>query len=129
MELRRYRKNHKLKPETVDSSEFVAFWSDTKFVCALDRQGVEWMLHSDFSLQKVEAGVPELVRCHRGVLVRMNAVDRLITHRRPGKRHPGHYCVVNGKEFAVSRHQKDAFHYQYRTHVAQHGFMPAAVAA
>lgn len=129
MELRRYRKNHRLKPESVDSSVFVAIWADCKFVHGLDEEGVEWMLCGGYTLKEIETGTTEFTRVHRGVLVAVAAVDRLMSTTPPDQVAPKHYCTVRGREFPVSRRFKPSLHRKYRAHVAQRGFTTPAVAA
>lgn len=128
MELRRYRKNYRLKPEAVDSSVFVAFWADDKFVRGLDAEGVEWLLFGDHTLKEIEAHAPGFTRIHRGAIVSVAAIDRLMSRTPEGKKAPEHYCVVGGRELPVSRSCKSALYYQYRAHVSEHGFKAAAAA-
>lgn len=128
MQLRRYRKNYRLRPEAVESSVFVAFWADDKFVRGLDAEGVEWLMHGQHTLKEIESGTTGFTRIHRGAIVSMAAVDRLMSRPPVGKKAPEHYCVVRGRELPVSRSCKSAVYFQYRAHVSEHGFK-AAVAA
>jgi hypothetical protein len=128
MELRRYRKNHRLRAEKVDSAIFVAFWSDDKFVWALDAQGVEWMLFHKHSLKEIEVGDTSLTRAHRGSLIRVSAIDRVMSRNEQHKCKPDYFCVVGGREFTVSRTCRPSLYALYRAHVAEHGFVPAVAA-
>ena len=129
MQLRRYPKDYRQKPESVDSSEFIAFWADSKLVMAMDKQGVEWLLMGGFTLQKIEAGDDDVIRTHRGALVRINAVDRYMSRHYPDKTNPERYCTVHGREFPVSRGYKSNFEYTFQDQVSRHGFIRTAVAA
>jgi hypothetical protein len=128
MELRRYRKNHKLRAETVDSSVFMAFWSDDKFVHGVDASGVEWMLFHTHSLREIEEGDSSLTRAHRGSLVRVSAIDRVMSRPSAHKFKRNHFCVVSGREFIMSRMYRAALYAQYRAYVSEHGFVPAVAA-
>jgi hypothetical protein len=128
MELRRYRKNHRLKPEIVESSVFVAFWAEDKAVFGLDAEGVEWMLCSEFTLRVLESGDKGLTRTHRSSLVRVEAVDRTMQRPNPTNRHHEAYCVIFGREFSISRACKNTFFFRYHAHVSEHGFATAAAA-
>jgi len=128
MELRRYRKNHRLRAEKVDSSVFVGFWADEKFVRALDVDGVEWLLFHTHSLQEIEAYDSNFTRSGRGGLVRVSAIDRVMTRPSKHKFKHDHFCVVGGREFKMSRMYRAALHAQYRAHVVEHGFVPAVAA-
>ncbi|MBV4524370.1 hypothetical protein KVG88_30310 [Pseudomonas sp. SWRI74] len=128
MELRRYRKNHRLRAEKVDSSVFVAFWADDKYVHALDRDGVEWMLCGKHSIKEIEAGDPRVTRAHRSSLVRVSAIDRVMSRNELRKNKPDYFCVVGGREFGVSRTCRPTLYAQYRAYVAEHGFVPAVAA-
>ncbi|MFJ3487102.1 hypothetical protein ACIPL1_27340 [Pseudomonas sp. NPDC090202] len=129
MKLRRYAHSHGIKVQRVDATEFVAFWSGDKQVHAMDANGKEWRLFSDVTLQMIEKGVTGLIRAHRGTLLRLEVVDRVMVRHVPGNKHAEHFCTVGGREFGISRKYKSAFYYAYHTHVAQHGFASMAVAA
>lgn len=78
MKLRRYKKvieDGRYRMEECDSSDFVAFWSDNKYISARDRDGVEWLLHADHSLVKIEAGAEGITRISRSTLVRIDAIE------------------------------------------------------
>lgn len=132
MQLRRYRKNWLRRPEKIDSSVFVAFWGDEKFVSALDVNGVEWMLVGKQTLKMIQAGDAGLVRIHRGSLVRLEAVEAMTTRNErssaSGFVTRDHCCVVGGREFKVSRKCKPAVCALYDSHVAQQGEAPAVAA-
>ncbi|WP_426237543.1 hypothetical protein [Pseudomonas sp. TWP3-2] len=132
MELRRYRKNWHRRPEKVDSSMFVAFWADQKFVSALDAEGVEWLLAGKDTLKSIEAGDPSLTRIHRGTLARVEAFERLGARnlRRTGLRAytRDNYCRIAGREFAISRKCKSAVYERFVAHAALQP-LPAEVAA
>lgn len=132
MQLRRYRKNWRRRPEKVDSSVFVAFWADEKFVSAIDTDGVEWMLTGKHTLKEIEAGDTGLVRIHRASLVRVEAVEGLTARNERRKNQKSftrdHFCLVGGREFAVSRRGKDEIYPRYASHLGQQD-LPSAVAA
>lgn len=107
MELRRYQKTRDrlghFKKEACDSSEFVAFWADCKYVCARDRSGVEWMLAGGTTLQSIEQGVEGLTRIHHACLVRTDLIEG---QRRvePDGQHYGYWMfLVAGHEYRASR--------------------------
>ncbi len=79
MRLRRYRKVDdepgKFGLAWCNSSDFVAFWSDSKYVCGRDRDGKEWLLQGGLTLQKIADGDEGLTRIHRNCLVRSDAVE------------------------------------------------------
>ena len=111
MYLMRYTKRAeatKLKFKRRDSSEFVAFWSDSKYVFALDMHGEEWMLTHHHTLIDIEEGDSGLVRTHRGILVRGDAIERVVV----GPIRSGGIlqcrCIVRGREFVVSRRFRTA---------------------
>lgn len=128
MELRRYRKNHRLRAEKVDSSVFVAFWSDEKFVRGLDAEGVEWLLFHKHSLSEIEAGDDSFSRSSRSGLVRVSAIDRMMALPSKHKFKRDHFCVVGGREFPMSRMYRAALYSKYRAYVSEHGFVPAVAA-
>lgn len=132
MQVRRYRKNWLRRPEKVDSSVFVAFWGDQKFVSALDVDGVEWLLVGTHTLKEIEAGDSGLTRIHRGTLVRIEAVQGLSARneRIQGVRSRArdHYCQIGGREFIVSRGCKSVVYTRYASYLGQQE-LPSAVAA
>jgi len=132
MLLRRYRKNWRRRPEKIDSSLFVAFWGDEKFVSALDVDGVEWMLVGKHTLKEIEAGDAGLTRIHRGTLVRIEAVQGLVTRNERvhgvRSRARDHFCLIGGREFIVSRSCRPVVYSRYVTYVGQQE-LPSAVAA
>jgi hypothetical protein len=132
MQLRRYRKNWHRRPEKVDSSVFVAFWADQKFVSALDADGVEWLLTGKHTLKDIEAGDSGLVRIHRASLVRVEAVEGLTSRNERRKNQSSftrdHFCLVGGREFSVSRRGKIDIYPRYAAYLGQQE-LPSAVAA
>lgn len=132
MQIRRYRKNWLRRPEKIDSSVFVAFWGDQKFVSALDVDGVEWLLTGKHALKDIEAGDPGLTRIHRGTLVRIEAVQGLeVRNERISgvrTRARDHFCLIGGREFAVSRSCKSAVYTRYASFLGQQE-LPSSVAA
>ncbi|MDF2792310.1 MAG: hypothetical protein K0S85_63 [Pseudomonas orientalis] len=124
MEVRRYRKNWHRRPEKVDSSVFVAFWADDKYVSALDVDGVEWMLTGDHALKLIEAGDQGLVRIHRASLVRVAAIESLSARNerrtKPRAVTRDYFCQVGGREFPISRKCKKATYTRHgEFHAAQ----------
>lgn len=85
MELKRYQKTRdehgRFPLETCDSSLFVAFWSDNKYVSARDGAGVEWLLNRDTALRDIEAGDDGLIRVHQSRLIRRECIDSFLRIR------------------------------------------------
>jgi hypothetical protein len=83
--LKRYQKTRdrlgRSPLEACKSDQFVAFWSDHKYVSARDSAGVEWLLNRGTSLRDIEAGDDSLMRIHRSCLVRRDSVDLLLHTR------------------------------------------------
>ena len=129
MEIRRYTKNHLAKPELVDSSVFIAFWAEDKYVMGMDAKGQSWMLTQDITLQRIEREAPGVMRVHRKAVVRVGAIERLATRSFPAKKYLDHYCTVKGRELPISRRHKLAVYIAYQNQAARPGFVSMAVAA
>lgn len=107
MKLRRYKKTRddtgQFRMEACDSSEFVAFWSDCKYVSARDWAGQEWLLQGGLSLLKIEEGATGLVRIHRDCLVRRDAIESVQNLHSATERPRHGVFMVAGHEYESSR--------------------------
>ncbi|WP_122558502.1 hypothetical protein [Pseudomonas viridiflava] len=105
MQVTRYvRHTPGMPAETVDSSEFVVFWAEDKYVSALDVHGVEWLLKTPKTLGEVDKGDTAFIRIHRNARIRPDAVE--FVKRAPcnsGDTHLKSTCSIRGREFAISR--------------------------
>ncbi|QLG96701.1 LytTR family transcriptional regulator (plasmid) [Pseudomonas yamanorum] len=118
MELRRYRKNYHLEPETVNAGAFVAFWAGDKYVHGLDRAGVVWLLTGGHTLKEIEANTTGLTRIHRRTLIRLPAIEHFGSLPCGGHRA---VCTVGGREFLVSRQCRPKVQALHKAHVAAQG--------
>ncbi|TLG90259.1 LytTR family transcriptional regulator [Pseudomonas edaphica] len=117
MELHRYSKNHRLKPEQVEASEFIIFWAEHKFVCGLDADGVEWLLVDGHTLKEILANTLGFVRIHRRMIVKVDAIDHLVARTPPGGSRET-YCMVGERELQISRQCRSGVKAQYRLSVS-----------
>lgn len=109
MEIKRYKKTRNSRghyeAETCDSSEFVAFWTDSKYVSARDRAGAEWLLVTGYALRDIEAGTAAdgIIRIHHSRLVRRDCIDSYHYVQPKGSAAGYGVAVVGGYEYRVSR--------------------------
>lgn len=109
MKLKRYKKvieNGRYHTEECDSSDFVAFWADTKYTCARDRDGVEWLMHADHSLVNIEAGAEGLTRISRSTLVRIEAIEAVRDVPTEGVALTPRILIAGGYEYRTSRRHR-----------------------
>ncbi|WP_248132045.1 LytTR family transcriptional regulator DNA-binding domain-containing protein [Pseudomonas sp. B329] len=116
MELHRYRKNHRLKPEKVEASEFTVFWADHKFVCGLDADGVEWLFIDGHTLKQILANTLGFVRIHRRMIVKISAIDCFVA-RTPLGGNRETYCMIGERELQISRQCRSTVKNQYKLHL------------
>lgn len=105
MQVTRYvRHTPGMSAETVDSSLFVVFWAEDKYLSALDVNGVEWLLKFPKTLGEVDKGDSDFIRIHRNARIRPQSVE--FVRRVPctsGDIHLRSTCSIQGREFAISR--------------------------
>jgi len=109
MRLRRYRKAATRGDgragmwEECEASDFVAFWSDTKYVMARDAEGAEWLLESGLSLLKIEEEADGLARIGRDCLVRVEAIEAVRNRANHEETGTERVFVVGGHAYKSSR--------------------------
>lgn len=109
MKLRRYKKvieDGRYRMEECDSSDFVAFWSDTKYTCGRDHDGVEWLLYGGHTLLAIEAGAEGFTRISRSTLVRIAAIDAVRDVSPEGMPGVSRVFIAGGHEYVSSRRHR-----------------------
>lgn len=119
MELHRYRKNHRLKPEKVEASAFIVFWADHKFVCGLDAGGVEWLFIDGHTLKEILANTVGFVRIHRRMIVKVSAIDHFVARTPPGGNRET-YCMIGERELQISRQCRSTVKNEYKLYMSAH---------